>query len=82
MKLSLAILAVAASLSPAMAFAPIHSVRQTASISTSPIFGASPLEEVGDSSEKSADAYEQIGVAKDQLAIGVDAKDFLKWIGT
>mmetsp|Transcript_122980 Transcript_122980/g.183972 ORF Transcript_122980/g.183972 Transcript_122980/m.183972 type:complete len:229 (-) Transcript_122980:69-755(-) len=79
MKLSLAILAAA---TPAMAFAPIHSVRQTVSISTRPIFAASPLEEVSDSSEESSDPYARIGVSKDQLAIGVDAKDFLQWIGT
>jgi hypothetical protein len=82
MKLSLPILAAAASFSPAMAFAPIHCVSQKVSAFTSPNFYASPLEEVGEPSEMSADPYEGIGISKDQLALGVDAKEFLKWIGT
>ena len=75
MKLSL-ILA-AATFSSSSAFAP-PSLGRSAASDRAIFVAATPLEEEGESS----DPYDRIGVTKDEVAIGVDASEFLQWIGT
>ena len=36
---------------------------------------------VGESAMPSADPYERLGIKKDELALGIDATEFLQWIG-
>lgn len=80
MKLSNSLLLVATALLSANAFAPICSPHR-AVFATSRI-GVAAEGDVAESAMPVADTYDRIGITKDELAIGIDASEFLQWIGT
>eukprot|EP00429_Kryptoperidinium_foliaceum_P010965 CAMPEP_0176001916 /NCGR_PEP_ID=MMETSP0120_2-20121206/376_1 /TAXON_ID=160619 /ORGANISM="Kryptoperidinium foliaceum, Strain CCMP 1326" /LENGTH=229 /DNA_ID=CAMNT_0017334485 /DNA_START=64 /DNA_END=753 /DNA_ORIENTATION=- len=52
-------------------------------VSTSRFMAASQEQDiVGESAMPEADPYERIGISKDELALGIDATEFLQWIGS
>jgi hypothetical protein len=87
MKLS-NIVVTASLIAPASAFAPLSIIRpnllSSSSYSGIQFMSATAEEQdlVTESSMPNSDPYERMGITKDQLAIGVDASEFLQWIGT
>jgi hypothetical protein len=76
-------MAATAKFSLSAAFAPIHHYANQKQVLASPFpcFAVTPLQETG-SPEMSADPYTRIGISKEELAIGIDASEFLQWIGS
>ena len=60
-------------------FAPLSPHRQ--SRPTVPHFMVAEQDVVAGSAMPVADPYERIGITKEEIAIGVDATEFLQWIG-
>lgn len=83
MKLSQSLLAFSAAISTVGAFTTMTPNRQSRpTFFTSRQMASVPEGDVvGESAMPASDPYERIGVAKEELALGIDATEFLQWIG-
>lgn len=78
MKLSYSLASLSVLLSTAGAFTPL--CRPNAR--PAPFFlAAEEADVVSESAMPASDPYERIGVSQDELALGIDATEFLQWIG-
>jgi len=77
MKISNTLIIAASTLSTVHAFAPV--VRH--SRAAFPMHMAE-AEEVAESAMPASDPYERIGISKEEMGLGIDATEFLQWIGT
>ncbi len=81
MKLSRSSILLAAVLSSVGAFTPMMNRLSRPTVFTARHMVASEQDIVAESAMPSVDPYERIGITKDELGIGIDATEFLQWIG-
>ena len=79
MKLLQSIAILSSLLSAAEAFTPLSHHRQ--SRPTMGRFMVAEQDVVAESAMPVSDPYERIGITQDELALGIDATEFLQWIG-
>ena len=79
MKLSNSLILAATALASTSAFSPV-SLPQRAAFASTRV--AMSEDVVASSAMPVASPYERIGIEESELAIGIDASEFLQWIGT
>jgi hypothetical protein len=82
MKLSQSLLAFSTAISTVGAFTAMTNRQCRPTVFTTRQMASVPEGDVvGESVMPVSDPYERIGVANDELALGIDATEFLQWIG-
>jgi hypothetical protein len=79
MKLSQSLLAFSMAVSTVGAFTPVMNRQCRPTFFTTRQMAEGDI--VGESATPVADPYDRLGIPKDELALGIDATQFLQWIG-